>query len=174
MLGCLRPSNKPGGVVAPPASRQASLGLPESRALPGHSPVHQRAQKLAAHTSAQVLDPRPQGLPTSDRETQWADTYPRINTALQPAMARPSPLTGRVESSPGPSGPQPRPPAALPSSRHLGPFSQLPPGSGSTHQWADTRFGTAWTSQPSVSGISLNHQQSDSSSEQRGLCNQRF
>ena len=136
--------------------------------------MHQRAQKLAAHTSAQVLDPRPQGLPTSDRETQWADTYPRINTALQPAMARPSPLTGRVESSPGPAGPQPRPPAALPSSRHLGPFSQLPPGSGSTHQWADTRFGTAWTSQPSVSGISLNHQQSDSSSEQRGLCNQRF
>ena len=103
-----------------------------------------------------------------------AGTYPRINTALQPAMARPSPLTGRVESSPGPAGPQPRPPAALPSLRHPGPFSQLPPGSGSTHQWADTRFGTAWTSQPSVSGISLNHQQSDSSSEQRGLCNQRF
>ena len=71
-------------VVAPPASRQASLRLPESTATPGQSPVNQRAQKLATcvpHVRAQALDPRPQGLLTTDQKTQRADTNPRIPQA---------------------------------------------------------------------------------------------
>ena len=133
-----------------------SAGRHQPQDPSGPSPAHQQVGSNAGPAS-----------PTSAQ----APTPGQIQPCSRPWQDPAHSLAGQSHP-PRPAGPQPCPPAALPSSRHLGPLSQLP--AGFTHWWADIRFRTTSIPQPLVSGISLNHQQSDSSSEQHGLCNQRF
>ena len=74
--------------LALPTSRSAALRPAEPTATPGPSPVYQRAQDPAPHTSALALAPGTLG-PSSTH--QWASTSPRIPWAPTLPTSRPTP-----------------------------------------------------------------------------------